>query len=128
MATYLMFIGFGYVPTYISGNLKGKAESMRSTRGPAPALLALLATLGGETAALSVEAGKTPQPDTFYVNSAYLIMEGAVVRDWGYRVASEVSTTTGGPNARLETTYVEWKTFKAFRAASGKAPSPIRPP
>src|SRR5690349_12207754 len=26
------------------------------------------------------------QPDTFYINSAYLIMEGTLYRNWGYRV------------------------------------------
>ena len=47
------------------------------------------------------------QPDTLYLNSAYLIMEGTIYKDWGYRVTSEVSTTTAGPNARLETTFTK---------------------
>jgi phosphate-selective porin len=67
------------------------------------------------------------QPNTFYINSVYLIFEGTIFRDWGYRVTGEVSTTTGGPNARLESSYVEWKRFREFsiRAGNFKAPMSV---
>src|SRR5204863_6851062 len=52
------------------------------------------------------------QPDTFYINSVYLIAEGTLWRYWGFRVTAEVGSTTGGPNPRTETSYVEWKRYK----------------
>jgi phosphate-selective porin len=67
------------------------------------------------------------QPDTFYVNSIYLITEGTIYKDWGYRVTVELSTTTAGPTARSETTYLEWKRYQEFsvRAGNFKAPMSI---
>src|SRR6185503_7706876 len=43
------------------------------------------------------------QPDTIYINSAYLIMEGTIFREWGYRVTAEVTSTATGSSARTET-------------------------
>jgi phosphate-selective porin OprO and OprP len=67
------------------------------------------------------------QPDTFYINSAYLIMEGTVYRNWGYRVTGEVSTSSAGASARTETTFVEWKQFPQFSIRGGSFKSPISP-
>jgi len=67
------------------------------------------------------------QPDTFYINSGYLIMEGTIYKQFGFRMTSEVSTTTAGPNPRLETTYVEWKPFKEFSIRGGNLKSPMSP-
>jgi phosphate-selective porin len=65
------------------------------------------------------------QPDTFYINSIYLISEGTIYRDWGYRVTAELATTTAGPAARPETTYVEWKRFQEFSVRAGNLKSTI---
>jgi phosphate-selective porin len=64
------------------------------------------------------------QPDTFYLNSMYLLAEGTIFKDWGYRATFEVSTSTAGPNARSETSFVEWKKFRecSIRAGNFKAP------
>ena len=67
------------------------------------------------------------QPDTFYLNSVYLIAEGTIFKDWGYRVTAEVSTTTAGPNARSETSFVEWKRFREFSIRGGSFKAPISP-
>jgi phosphate-selective porin len=65
------------------------------------------------------------QPDTFYINSIYLISEGTIYKDWGYRVTAEVTTTTAGPTARPETTYVEWKKYQEFSIRAGNLKSTI---
>lgn len=74
----------------------------------------------------ALPAGRT-QPDTLYVNSFYLISEGTIFKEWGYRVTAEVSTTTAGPTARPETTYVEWKRFSEFSMRFGNIKVPISP-
>ncbi len=70
--------------------------------------------------------GRT-QPDTFYINSIYLISEGTIYKDWGYRVTVELSSTITGPVARSETTFLEWKKYQEFsvRAGNFKAPMSI---
>jgi len=69
-------------------------------------------------------AGRT-QPDTFYINSVYLINEGTIFKEWGYRVTGEISTTTAGPTARLETTYLEWKRYQEFNLRFGNFKAPL---
>ena len=71
-------------------------------------------------------AGRT-QPDTLYVNSFYLINEGTIFKEWGYRVTGEISTSTAGPVARPETNYVEWKRFEEFSIRAGNLKVPISP-
>jgi phosphate-selective porin len=71
-------------------------------------------------------AGRT-QPDTLYVNSFYLINEGTIFKEWGYRVTGEISTNTAGPIARPETTYVEWKRYEEFSFRAGNIKVPISP-
>jgi len=65
------------------------------------------------------------QPDTFYINSIYLISEGTIYKDWGYRVTVELSSTTAGPTARSETTYVEWKRYPEFSVRAGNLKMPM---
>jgi phosphate-selective porin OprO/OprP len=72
----------------------------------------------------AIPAGRT-KPDTFYINSVYLINEGTIYKEWGYRVTAEVATTTAGPNARLESTYVEWKRYQEFSLRFGNFKSPF---
>jgi len=67
------------------------------------------------------------QPDTFYLNSVYLIAEGTVFKHWGYRVTAEVSSTPGGPNPRTETSFVEWKRYKELSIRAGSFKAPISP-
>jgi len=71
-------------------------------------------------------AGRT-QPDTLYVNSFYLISEGTIFREWGYRVTGEIGTNQAGPIARPETNYVEWKRFQEFSVRAGNLKVPISP-
>lgn len=71
-------------------------------------------------------AGRT-QPDTLYVNSFYLISEGTIFKEWGYRVTGEIATNTAGPIARPETTYVEWKRYEEFSIRAGNLKVPISP-
>lgn len=71
-------------------------------------------------------AGRT-QPDTFYVNSFYLISEGTIFKEFGYRVTGEIGTNQAGPIARPETNYVEWKRFKEFSIRAGNLKVPISP-
>jgi len=68
--------------------------------------------------------GRT-QPDTLYVNSFYLINEGTIFKDWGYRVTGEISTNQAGPIARPETNYVEWKRYQEFSFRAGNIKVPI---
>ncbi len=71
-------------------------------------------------------AGRT-QPDTLYVNSFYLINEGTIFKEWGYRVTGEISSSAAGSVARTETTYVEWKRFQEFCIRAGSLKVPISP-
>ncbi|HVE42424.1 MAG TPA: porin [Planctomycetota bacterium] len=71
-------------------------------------------------------AGRT-QPDTLYVNSFYLIHEGTIFGEWGYRVTGELSSNTAGPVARPETTYVEWKRYEECSIRAGNIKLPISP-
>ncbi|MBI3856307.1 MAG: hypothetical protein HY293_11515 [Planctomycetes bacterium] len=66
-------------------------------------------------------------PDTFYLNSVYLIMEGTIFKQFGYRVTSEISSAAAGPNARVETAYVEWKPFREFSVRGGSFKMPMSP-
>jgi phosphate-selective porin len=74
----------------------------------------------------ALPAGRT-QPDTFYINSVYLINEGTIYKEWGYRVTAEVSTAATGPNARLEATYVEWKRYQELSFRFGNFKQPLSP-
>jgi phosphate-selective porin len=67
------------------------------------------------------------QPDTFYVKTAGVIVDGTIFHEWGYRVTGGVATTTGGPNARLDSTYIEWKRLKELRILAGNFRQPISP-
>lgn len=69
------------------------------------------------------DASRT-SPNTFFVREAFLQADGTLYRDFGFHVAGDFASSSGGPTASLDEGYFEWKKYPEFTLRFGQYRQP----